>query len=637
MSREKKADPRAWKTIQPALPSWVLDYAEASGFAKMTAVQASVLPQWISKRGTDVVVEAVTGSGKTLAFLLPICVRLLGLGEPTKRHNIASIIISPTRELASQIHQVLLSLLAFHPESAEMLPFLDPENEEKRPVTTTPVIVSQLLVGGSVTPAADLAFFMRTSPNILISTPGRLVELLQSRHVHCPQSSFEMLVLDEADRLLDLGFKQDIQRVLGILPKQRRTGLFSASVSEAVSEIIRVGLRNPVKISVRVKSLRDGGIIEDRKVPASLEMRYIATPASHKLPALAKLLEKMEKTPQKTIVFVGTCAQVDYFQYILPLMLPKCYTTIPLHGKHATNVRERNFTRFVTSTSPSVLFTTDLAARGLDIPQVDLVVQIDPPSDPKVFIHRNGRSGRAGRKGLALVMLHSGHEETYTEFLEIRQTPIFPLTTPDVSIAPDEAARTTEIIRTLARSDRAVYDKAQKAFVSWVRSYTKHAASSIFRAQDLDWADLAEAWGLLRMPRMPELKTWDGDRMLGQSIDWDTFAYKDKAREKLRLEALAEEKADGGAKAAAAKAERLLKRKNNEAWSLKNGREDVRSDRRDKRQKKTEAKRMATMTEAEKVEKADLDMMLSKIREQNATIKTMSKEENAEEFGGFDD
>ncbi|KKA30898.1 hypothetical protein TD95_004086 [Thielaviopsis punctulata] len=637
MSKEKKADPRAWTTIQPALPSWVLDYAEANGFNKMTAVQASVLPQWVSKKGTDVVVEAVTGSGKTLSFLIPICVRLLSLSEPTKKHHIASIILSPTRELASQIYQVLLSLLAFHPESAEALQYLSPDNEEKRSPSSAPVIVPQLLVGGAVTPAADLALFMRTSPNVIISTPGRLVELLQSRHVHCPQSTFEMLVLDEADRLLDLGFKQDIQRILGLLPKQRRTGLFSASVSEAVSEIIRVGLRNPVKISVRVKSLRDGGIIEDRKVPASLEMRYLATPASHKLPALAKLLAGLEKTPQRSIVFVGTCAQVDYFQHILPLLLPSQYITIPLHGKHATNVRERNFKRFVTATSPVILFTTDLAARGLDIPQVDLVVQIDPPSDPKVFIHRNGRAGRAGRKGLAVTMLHSGREESYVEFLEIRQTPISPLIKPVVSVTDADAATATETIRALARSDRAIYDKAQKAFVSWVRSYTKHAASSIFRAEDLDWADLGAAWGLLRLPRMPEVKNWDGDKLLGQTVDWDAFAYKDKAREKARLEALAEEKADGGAKIAAAKAERAAKRKNNEAWSGKTGKEDVRVERREKRHKKFEAKRVATMSEAEKAEKAKLDELLDKIRTQNAQRSKVSKEETAEEFGGFDD
>ncbi|KAL9010942.1 MAG: hypothetical protein Q9180_009244, partial [Flavoplaca navasiana] len=133
-------------------------------------------------------------------------------------------------------------------------------------------VVPQLLVGGDVSTARDLSHFLHQSPNLLISTPGRLLELLSSPHVHCPQSSFEVLVLDEADRLLDLGFKEDLQKILSRLPKQRRTGLFSASVSEAVDQIIRVGLRNPVKILVKVKGLNN---TEDQRTPASLSLKYI--------------------------------------------------------------------------------------------------------------------------------------------------------------------------------------------------------------------------------------------------------------------------------------------------------------------------------------------------------------------------
>lgn len=131
--------------------------------------------------------------------------------------------------------------------------------------SSSPAIVPQLLLGGDTSTAYDLAHFIKHSPNLLIATPGRLLELLSSRLVHCPQSSFEVLVLDEADRLLDLGFKEDLQKILAKLPKQRRTGLFSASVSEAVDQIVRVGLRNPVKISVKVKSLVGG---DDKRTPS---------------------------------------------------------------------------------------------------------------------------------------------------------------------------------------------------------------------------------------------------------------------------------------------------------------------------------------------------------------------------------
>lgn len=171
--------------------------------------------------------------------------------------------------MATQIYGVLQSLLAFHgPSAAAMKAFDDADSagiEEPSPSTSGSKIVPQLLVGGDTSTSQDLSYFLNHSPSLLVATPGRLLELLSSPHVKCPQSSFEVLVLDEADRLLDLGFREDLQKILGRLPKQRRTGLFSASVSEAVGEIVRVGLRNPVKIAVKVKGI-DGG--QDRRTPS---------------------------------------------------------------------------------------------------------------------------------------------------------------------------------------------------------------------------------------------------------------------------------------------------------------------------------------------------------------------------------
>ncbi|KAF4126376.1 ATP-dependent RNA helicase DDX55/SPB4 [Geosmithia morbida] len=622
---------RAWNSLKPPLAEWILEAVSTMGFKQMTPVQAASVPHFLGNK--DVVVEAVTGSGKTLAYLLPVVQKLLRLEEPTKRHHVGAIIVAPTRELSMQIHSVLTSLLKFHAPSAEILPQL--KGEEKREASTAPVIVPQLVVGGSTTTVAqDLSFFLRHSPNVLIGSPGRLVELLSSPHVHCPQSSFEMLVLDEADRLLDLGFKPDLQSILGQIPKQRRTGLFSASVSEAVGEIIRVGLRNPVKIEVKVK-MKDGGgvILEDRRTPASLQMCYMVKQASHKLPALANLLERLPQRPQRSIVFLSTCAAVDYFQHVLAGILPAGFSLIPLHGKHPAKVREKNFGQFVSSVSPSVLLTTDLAARGLDIPQVDLVVQVDAPSDPKVFIHRSGRAGRAGRKGLAVVMLHPGPEEDYVRFLDIRKTPIAPLERPKVTTTQEEADEVSEKIRSLVRTDRALHDKAQRAFVSWVRSYVAHQATSIFRAGELDWADLGRAWGLLRLPRMPESKTWEGDRSLGVEVDWDSYAYKDKAREQARREAL--ENPEHQARKEREAESRKRKKSSNDAWSVKHGKEEERVERREKRHKRRDAERQAKMTDEEKLKQAELGDLIKQVRLQNqAKTKAAAADE---EFTGFDD
>lgn len=485
------------------------------------------------------------------------------------------------------------------------------------------MVIPQLLIGGSAaTTAQDLSFFLRHSPNLIISTPGRLVELLSSPHVHCTQSTFEALVLDEADRLLDLGFKQDLSTIISRLPKQRRTGLFSASMSEAVEGIIRVGLRNPVKVAVKVKNLKTGGIIEERTVPASLQMTYLITPASHKIPSLMQLLEKLDPRPQKSIVFLSTCAAVDYFSSILPTLLPEGFTLVPLHGKHDGKLREKNFTKFMNLVQPTVLLTTDVAARGLDFPQVDLVVQVDPPSDPKNFKHRAGRAGRAGRKGLSVVFLQPGREEDYVAFMDIRKTPIAPLTHPSsIHVSAGDAEETTRRMRDVVRRDRALHDRGQKAFVSWVRSYSKHVASSIFSLRDLDWADLGHAWGLLRLPKMPETKPIkDLDRSLGvqPAIDWDAYAYTQKDRERQRLEGLRlAREADPEEKKGLAEEHRQKRKRNAEAWSGRHEQEETRAGRREKKLRKREAERRDGLTEEERAKEAELQGMLEQIREKN--------------------
>lgn len=598
-------------------------------FSKMTPVQASTIPLFMAHK--DVVVEAVTGSGKTLSFLIPIVERLLRLEEPIKKHHVGAIVISPTRELAQQIYSVLICLLEFHAPSSAACKATGAHGDSARTGETdvfpvsTPTVVPQLLLGGSTTPAQDLSKFLKISPNMLVSTPGRLLEILSSPYVHCPQSSFEVLVLDEADRLLDLGFKDDLTKILNLLPKQRRTGLFSASVSEAVDQIIRVGLRNPVRIVVKVKGA-DG--VEDKRTPASLKMTYVVTPASHKFPALRALLEKLDPLPLRIIIYLSTCAAVDYFQALLPTILPSETILVSLHGKHEAGVRQKNFLRFTNSASPAILLTTDVAARGLDIPSVDLVVQIDPPSDPKVFLHRCGRAGRAGRKGLSVVFLLPGREEDYVSFLNVRQTPIEPLTKPDVSITSADARHVEQSFRRVVLKDRALHDRAQKAFVSWVRSYSKHQASSIFRITDIDWNNHAAAWALLKMPKMPELKSWDRTTYTPPEVDWDNFAYRDKQREKQRKQDL--ESFRNGTQPEA-KDNNTRKRGTTTAWSQKIEHKASKEVKRSRKEAKRQYEKATKMTETEKNHEAETQKMIQQIRKHQLT-----SSQKDDVFQGFD-
>lgn len=634
LATAKPSSSRAWDALTPSLAEWILDAISSMGFQRMTPVQASVIPLFTGNK--DVVVEAVTGSGKTLAFLVPVVDKLLRMEERTKRHHIAAIIISPTRELAIQINGVLHSLLAFHGPSAATIRLPDKDSdsmdtEQSVPSypPSSPIVLPQLLVGGETSVAQDLSQFLKTSPNLLIATPGRLLELLSSPHVHCQQSSFEVLVMDEADRLLDLGFKDDLQKILGRLPKQRRTGLFSASVSEAVDQIVRVGLRNPVKIQVKVKGLNGEA---DRRTPSSLQMSYMVAPASRKLPAISKILSFLEPVPNKTIIYLSTCAAVDYFQHVLPSVLPlrngHLFTVTTLHGKQLPKVRQKSFKAFTNASTPSVLLTTDVAARGLDIPQVDVVLQVDPPNDPKVFLHRCGRAGRAGRRGVSVIFVQPGREEDYIPFLEIRKTPVMPLTTPNVDVTSEDVRNMTERIRRTIVTDRAYHDKAQRGFVSWVQAYSKHQASSIFRIADLDWDDAGKAWGLLKLPKMPELKTWEGDKTLGVKIDWNSYAYKDKKREEQRKKVAAERVETLKMKDEMPQpGKKQLKR----AWSDKLDARDEREVRRNKRHKKRDYEKWEKMTPSERDSQRELERMIEQVKAKK------TEEERFGDFEGFED
>ena len=489
---------------------------------------------------------------------------------------------------------------------------------------------------------------MHKSPNVLVATPGRLLELLSSPHVQCPQTSFEVLVLDEADRLLDMGFKDDLQKILGRLPKQRRTGLFSASVSEAVDQLVRVGLRNPVKIAVKVRGL-DGR--EDKRTPAryalqslstvallivsSLQMCYSVQPASHKFPAICRMLATIHPRPQKTIVYLSTCAAVEYFQHLLPQLLPKidgqALLLVPLHGKQQQKARQKNFARFSNATIPSVLLTTDVAARGLDIPQVDLVLQLDPPNDPKVFLHRCGRAGRAGRKGLSIVLLQPGREEDYLPFLEIRKTPLSPYGASENAISSGDAQAFAARIRSLVRADRSLHDKGQRGFVSWAQAYSKHQCSSIFKLVDQDWEDVGNAWGLLKLPKMPELKGFGGDKSLGVKFDWSTYAYADKAKENARLRKNVSLRATFEAGEQSQPPRPAAVKDSKRSWSQKADQQELREVRRAKRSKRREHERWEQMTSEERSQHQELNALIQKVKGK------IVREDGQEDVAGFED
>lgn len=550
---------KEWSELSPPLTNWLNDAISSFGFTEMTPVQASVIP--LFRGNKDVVVEAVTGSGKTFAFLIPIIERILSLNGDVKTGHTNVIVVVPTRELAEQIDKVLHSILEFAPEKK--------------------TIRSQLVVGGGNPTHVDHKIYMARKPHILISTPGRLLELITQQGV--VMKSLEVLTLDEADRLLDLGFQTALSKILSLLPKQKRVGLFSATMTERISDIVRVGLRNPVKVVV------SSG--KNTKTPKSLEINYCTVEPRYKLPYLLNQVEIGES--HKSIVYFPSCNAVTYFYSLIQHLLTQRGTKdkvaiYTLHGKLANGPRHKTLVNFTENTGRSVLFATDVAARGLDIPEVDYVLQLNPPNDPAMFNHRAGRAGRAGRKGLCTVLLHPGREENYVDFLKVRKVQMQPTEMP--VFEEGEVDEIEKEIRKWMLSDRANHDNAVRSFTAFVRFYNAHTATSIFRISDLDLKQLGAAgYYLLRLPKMPELKgIADEDTYIGEKVDMDNYKYTDKQREKSRLEEL--EKAKHKVKKDKTK---------NIAWSAKTERKEISQERKSKKRAKNMAKVQEQLDAAE--------------------------------------
>jgi len=329
-----------------------------------------------------------------------------------------------------------------------------------------------------------------------------------------------MLVLDEADRLLDLGFQNSLDNILKLLPRQRRTGLFSATQTKEVENLMRAGLRNPVIVSVREKAG------QSVSTPSSLTNFFVSCPADSKLDFLLGFIHS-EGIDKKYIVFISNCACVEWFYTILNKFLTDIFCLYGKMGKKRHKVLES-----FRSCESGVLLCTDVMARGIDIPEVDWVVQLDPPSNASAFVHRVGRTARCGKIGSSLLFLMP-NEDTYVDFIKKNQKVDL------VERRLDwDGKETLEVARSLQIEDRANFDIAIRAFVSYIKSYAKHECSLILRVKDLQLGLLAKGFGLLRLPKMPELKHADISGFDPVKMDFNSISYSNKDKEAARQKKL---------------------------------------------------------------------------------------------------
>ncbi|KXJ73125.1 probable ATP-dependent RNA helicase DDX55 homolog [Aedes albopictus] len=587
-----------WTDLAKPLSAPVLDVITGFGFQKMTPVQAATIPLLLSYK--DVAAEAVTGSGKTLAFVVPLLELMLKRQRetPWKKSEIGAIIISPTRELATQISDVLGDFLQ-HEKLA--------------------VFKQKLLIGGNPV-EEDVDWIRKEGANVLIATPGRLKDLLERKgdlNLTAKVRSLELLVLDEADRLLDLGFESTINTILGYLPRQRRTGLFSATQTKEVKDLMRAGLRNPVLVSVKEKATVS--------TPKLLQNFYVIVEPEQKLAVMLDFIERQEV--KKAMIFFPTCACVEYWGIALTELL-KPTKVLALHGKMKAQ-RNRILKNFRESDN-ALLLCTDLLARGVDIPEVDWVLQWDAPSNAAAFVHRVGRTARQGHEGNALIMLLPS-EDAYVDFLTRNQK----VSLKKVTLEPNEKKfkSTLKTLHRLQKSDRGIYDKASRAFVSHIQAYSKHECNLILRVKDLDLGKIATSYGMLQLPKMPEMKEHFKKSFQGPSEEVDIYklTYKDKQKQasydnKLKLY---QETGEWKGK------KKLLKKKSI-PWELakqeREERKEIRKKRREAKQKRKAAVESGEAAEPVKKKKAkfsqeELDELANDIR----ALKKLKKKKITEE------
>ncbi|KAJ2878434.1 ATP-dependent RNA helicase, partial [Coemansia aciculifera] len=324
------------------------------GFSKMTEVQARTIPPLLA--GRDVLGAAKTGSGKTLAFLIP-AIELLSKLKFKPRNGTGAVIISPTRELALQIFGVARDLLQFHSQTFG------------------------IVIGGANRKAE--ADKLVKGVNLVIATPGRLLDHLQNTKGFIFKN-LKTLVIDEADRILENGFEDEMKAIIKILPQEeRQTMLFSATQTTKVEDLARISLKQgPLYINV------DEG--KEQATAEGLEQGYVMCESDRRFLLLFTFLKRNLK--KKVIVFFSSCNSVKYHAELLN------YIDVPvldLHGKQKQQKRTNTFFEFINA-DKGILLCTDVAARGLDIPAVDWIIQYDPPDDPRDYIHRVGRTARAG-------------------------------------------------------------------------------------------------------------------------------------------------------------------------------------------------------------------------------------------------
>ncbi|GIL64765.1 hypothetical protein Vafri_18644 [Volvox africanus] len=440
------------------ISQYTKDGLKKAKYITLTAIQRAALPHALC--GRDILGAAKTGSGKTLAFLIPLVEKLYRL-KWTKLDGVGALVLTPTRELAVQIFEQLQKVGHFHDLSAG------------------------LLIGGKNVKEEALRV---GAMNILVCTPGRLLQHMDETPGF-DTSSLQILVLDEADRILDMGFAATLDAIVANLPHQRQTMLFSATQTKSVRDLARLSLTDPEYLAVHAEATNP--------TPVKLQQAYMVVDLGQKMDVLWSFIKSHLKA--KTIVFLSTCKQVRFvfeaFRKLRPGVPLRC-----LHGGMKQPKRMGVFYEFCNAQA-MVLIATDIAARGLDFPTVDWVVQADCPEDSATYIHRVGRTARYLSSGRALLLLLPSEREAMLAALADAKVPLN-----QIRPNPAKQQAVTPALQALLSKDQELKEFAQKALVAYLRSVFLQPRKDVFNVAALPVEDFAASLGLASVPRLRFLR-----------------------------------------------------------------------------------------------------------------------------------
>lgn len=427
---------------------------KAAQYIEPTEIQCqTILP---ALEGKDILGSAKTGSGKTLAFIIPLLERL-HKEKWSSNDGLGALVITPTRELAYQIFEVLRRVGQYHQFSAA------------------------LIIGGK-----DLAMERKRidQMNIIICTPGRLQQHMEENPLFYGDS-LKILIIDEADRILDMGFEESMNVILDFLPKDRQCLLFSATQTNSVKDLARCSLNNPIKVSVDSES--------NTTTPEALRQKYTVINLEQKLSFLWSFIKRHKKS--KILVFIATCKQTRYLHDLFCRMKPGV-SIISLHGGLHQNKRMDIYNKFY-DVRHCVMLATDLAARGLDFPNVDWVVQMDCPDDVTSYIHRVGRTARADKSGRALLVLMPNEKEYMLRQLAKKNIEIQEVPTLEKHLFHIQPSVASNLVR-----DVNLKEEAKRAFKCYLKALLNSRFRKFSDPSKLNLEAYAKSLGLEITPRV---------------------------------------------------------------------------------------------------------------------------------------